>query len=631
MATSLAWSSLEPPLRASTVELLVSKFGFATMTPVQAATIPLLLKHRDVVAEAVTGSGKTLAFGVAGVELLQNNGKGSRFVCVAPTRELAAQTAQVMAKLGMCVWTCVGGESPASSATSSEASCVVGTPGRLRESLENGKLSAREVCFFVLDEADTLLDMGFSEEINDILRKMPKQRRTALFSATQTSGVDELAKAGLRNPATVRVRLESTTPNEIQNEFCVLSPRSKISTVVRLASRRDTKMLVFFDSCAAVDYFGLALRTCRPDLNVEALHGKMTQKKRTATWNRFLLPDNKSCLLCTDVAARGLDATDIDLVVQFDPPHNAETFVHRVGRTARAGRKGRALLFLEEHEDAYPELLRLRGVTTLGETDIDAASQEDDEEELRDAFRLAASKDRALMEKATRAFTAHVKSYNEHKLKYIFRWDKVDIGDIAWLYGILKLPKMPEISKAKAAGKKIIFDRYDVATSTVPFADKTREKARLKRNLKMSEDVADVGGANDQSSIRKDLKRKNPAATTSASFVGGGAADDDERKRAKKKGRHAQILEEWEDLAKEERLAKKLRQGKISKLEYEAQVRGEEEGETDETGGVHQQYQREKNTRKKKGLKTRRMAQYAASRGVKRSNPKKVGSGRKKR
>jgi len=549
------------------------------MTPVQAAAIPLLLSHRDVVAEAVTGSGKTLCFGVAAVELLERD--GGRCVVVAPTRELAAQSAEVMERL--CaprrVATCCGGSEDREVV---DEDVVVGTPGRLREAIERGALETREVTLLVLDEADSLLALGFADEVNAILRRMPKQRRTALFSATQTRAVDDLAKAGLRNPATVRVT--ATTP--LRNEYLILNVERKLAAVAALASGERKKVLVFFDSGAAVEYFHEVLATTQ--LRVEALHGKMTQKRRTLTWKAFR-DATTMCLLCTDLAARGLDAPDVDLVVQFDPPHTPETFVHRVGRTARAGRQGAAVLFLAEPEDAYPELLRLKGVSDLTETSLDVDPTV--VRQLRDRARLAASKDRGLMEKATRAFTAHVKSYNEHRLKYIFRWDKVDVLGALRLYGVLKLPKMPELAKPLADGRLAAFDRFDVATEDIPFADKRREKARLKR-------------------IR-DQQRKDNKATMLAQHAAFKEAQ--RKKRAedevrRKRGRHQRILDEWDDLAKEERLAKKLKQGKITQDDFNAALLAD-----DDDGDDDDNRQGRANSRKMKRKLKKRMAHYAAS------------------
>ncbi|KAJ8601286.1 hypothetical protein CTAYLR_007751 [Chrysophaeum taylorii] len=596
-AAGRLWSEVVPPLSETTLRTIRERFGFETMTPVQAAAIPLLLSHRDVVGEAVTGSGKTLAFGVPAVEILgrkKQASRGTRCLCVAPTRELAAQTARVLAELcephALVVATATGGESSGDP----KGDVVVGTPGRLAES----QLETRELEILVLDEADTLLDMGFAPQIGDILRRLPKQRRTALFSATQTRAVDELAKAGLRNPATVRVRLGTATPRELTNEVAVVPTAHKLACLVDVAARAD-KTLVFFDSCAAVEYFGLALKRVQ-QFPVDALHGKMTQKRRKAVWQTFATTQ-KMCLLCTDVAARGLDAA-VDLVVQFDPPHAPETFVHRVGRTARAGRRGAALALLADHEDAYTELLRLRGVHVA---ETDPGDFEDAARELRDKVREAAIKDRALMELSTRAFTAHVKSYLEHRLKYIFRWEKVDIGATAKLYGLLKLPKMPEISKAKAEGRPIDFDRADVATARVPYADKVREQARQLRNAKPP---------------KISVTRKRPAPPTD---------EHQKKKRKKKKGRNAQILEEWDDLAKEERLVKKLKKGKITKDDYYDALFRDDDDDDDDDGNDDdgraansQQRQRTKNIKKKTDLKNKRMAKYTAARARQTSSTK---------
>lgn len=583
----MAWSDVG--LSDPTLRCLETSFGFATMTPVQSAAIPLLLAHRDVVAEAVTGSGKTLAFAVAAVELLiaADSGKGWRCVTVAPTRELAAQTAGVFQVLcaahGLRCETATGGEVAGES-----GDVVVGTPGRLAEEVK--RRDTRHVEVVVLDEADTLLDMGFSDEVNEILKAVPKQRRTALFSATQTRAVDELARAGLRNPATVRVR--GVTPAELRNEVAVVDASDKLAALVAvLEERRPAKSLVFLDTCAAVEFFGDAMQHLSLSFRVDALHGKMTNKRRTQTWRQFVAATETRCLLCTDVAARGLDAHDIDLVVQWDPPQKPETFVHRVGRTARAGRPGAALALLEDHEDAYPELLRLRGVALQS---VEVPSLGDRADAFRAAIRSAAARDRALLERGTRAFTAHVKAYLEHRLKYIFRWDKVDVLQTVKLYALLRLPKMPELAKAHKDGTLNAFDRFDCATAAIPFVDPKREAARQLRLAQPRPAPAVVPP--------KPKRRRDDEAGATV-------------KRKKKKGRHAQILEDWDDLANEERLAKKLRKGIISEDDFLAGLRDEADDETCPKDATD--HQRAKNLRKKRGVKSKRMTKFASSKGHK--------------
>ena len=254
-----------------------------------------------------------------------------------------------------------------------------------------------------------LLELGFALQIDRIMKRLPRQRRTCLFSATQTRAVRDLARAGLRNPASVSVKVNSgsetgKTPTELISQHVICRAEDKLRCALDLL-KTARKSLVFFDSCAAVDFFGRALRAANvaerglPIIN--ALHGKMAPKKRRAVWAQFReCTSERVALLCTDVAARGLDVDDVDLVIQVDAPQKPDTFVHRAGRTARAGRSGRAVLLLEPHEDAYPELLRLRGAATAP-VEVEVSGSDS----LRTSLEEACIKDRAILEKGTIAFT----------------------------------------------------------------------------------------------------------------------------------------------------------------------------------------------------------------------------------
>ena len=579
-----------------------------------------MLGHRDVVAEAVTGSGKTLAFAVAAVELLAKLDRRNvlRCVVVSPTRELATQTLSVMAKLckfhGIAIAGATGGSDKRKV---DHAEILVGTPGRLEETLLDS--SSRNVEFLVLDEADTLLDLGFSDVVHRIISKLPKQRRTALFSATQSRGVDDLAKVGLRNPATVRVRIggKKTTetpslPAELRNGYVLVDKTTrcaKLDATLRLIDDLEAKkVLVFFDNGAAVEFFARAAASIfqAQGLDLVGLAGKMTQKRRTLTWTAFQRSQEKKCLFATDVAARGLDADDVDLVIQFDPPKNVDTFIHRVGRTARAGKSGTAIVLLEDHEDAYVEFLKLRGIHL---TSMDLLPKTTKEYQLLDTLRGAASKDRAILELGTRAFTSHVRAYREHQLKFIFRWDEKDIIATALAYGILRLPKMPELARARKLGRldDSNFPRFE--TKDVAFADPVREKARQKRLL--------------EPLLPKKKKTKK------AGGVSVDKKDDDsskqkkqQKKKKKKRGRHAQIIDEWDDLAQDERLAKKLRTKKISQDDFDTAFLEEApaDDDKDDDDTLLTDYQRTKNLRRQRDVQQKRSASYRKKRKLLKSS-----------
>lgn len=442
-----AWASVRPPLSDWVLSAL-SEMQFAHMTPVQASAIPLFLSHKDVVAEAVTGSGKTLAFVIPVLEILRRREDPLRkgqigAVIVCPTRELAQQTASVVANMlewqpggytrGIIghtprdeegqdgeepardpralrgVQLCVGGThtSPADDYVAfcdEGAEILVGTPGRLEELLRKPGVRKSELEVLVLDEADRLLDLGFAATLRTLLGYLPKQRRTGLFSATMTEALSELVRVGLRNPVRVVVKVEQKgakglakgggdmrLPATLQNYYHVSRPEHKLAQLLRILryeaqpdehehASRARKFIVYFATCAQVNYlYPLLARYARSGgdatqaLQFFSLHGKQSPKRRHATFHAFThahAPStdaaavesdatpaqgtNAAVLLCTDVAARGLDLPDVDVVVQYDPPSDPKVFSHRCGRTARAGRQGRAIVMLNRgREENY--------------------------------------------------------------------------------------------------------------------------------------------------------------------------------------------------------------------------------------------------------------------------------------
>ena len=435
---------LHPPLRAESLAVLKAQ-GFERATPVQAATIGLLAGNKDVAVEACTGSGKTLAFVLPLVEILARAETPFRkhsvgAIVVSPTRELAKQIYDVLvpflsaietpstakAKAKARAMLLVGGTDAAADAKTfaeNGAVALVGTPGRLDDVMVRSKvMDLKRVDLLILDEADRLLSMGFMKTLNAIVARLPKQRRTGLFSATQTEETEELARAGLRNPVRVTVR-DAASQAAAKAAVAAGAPatsaaaRGKLPAQLRLTYKicpvdrrlwhlreflrggdaRGKKVIAYFLTCACVDYFATALEPGGPadpnatdgrrlgsdavrrenltessSCEVIALHGKMKQSQREAALSRFAEANDGALLLCTDVAARGLDIPGVDWVVQFDAPQDPAAFVHRVGRTARMGREGAALLYLAPHEASYVEFLEVRHIKV---TPHDAATK----------------------------------------------------------------------------------------------------------------------------------------------------------------------------------------------------------------------------------------------------------------
>ncbi|KAL4169641.1 hypothetical protein KRP22_010559 [Phytophthora ramorum] len=596
----MRFHDFQPPLCA---EILAETdaLGFEHMTPVQAATLPLFLSNKDVCVDACTGSGKTLAFVLPIVQLLKakladgsitapRHADLTKLVAmvVSPTRELARQIFECAEKFfagalpGVQLLLFVGGTSVDEDLSLirgavGKCSVVIGTPGRTEDLLNRcvgSSVETREFEMLILDEADTLLDMGFEVSLNKILEHLPKQRRTGLFSATQTQEVKALARAGLRNPATISVQVANNTqvtPTTLQNYYCLVGHDQRLSALHHFVqSKKGQKLIVFFSTCGSVDFFTRVLEELfKGDeaIPVVGLHGKMPQKKRTTNYDRFSSLES-GLLVCTDVVARGIDLPDVDWIVQYDPPQDPNFFVHRVGRTARAGRSGCALSFLSSNEDAYVNFLKIRKVP-CEEMTLPLDTMEDVLPNVK-SFIL---EDRDLLEKGTKAFMAFVRSYKEHQCQFIFRFKELDLGAVARGFCLLQLPKINELRNVR-----INFEKTDIKTTDIKFKDKAREKERQKKLVV----IAKENEARDKKNAEmREKKRKRPLEEEN---------QKQPRRREKKKGLHQQIVEEWDELAEEEKLYKKLKKGKITEEEYEKVLLGKaddsevDDGDDDEDG-----------------------------------------------
>ncbi|KAL7680532.1 putative helicase Cas3, CRISPR-associated, core, DEAD/DEAH box helicase domain-containing protein [Plasmopara halstedii] len=559
--------------------------GFEHMTPVQAATLPLFLSNKDVCVDACTGSGKTLSFVLPIVQLLKvkledgsisapRHSNMTKLVAmiISPTRELARQTFECAEKFlaralpDMQLLLFVGGTSVDDDLSLirkavGKCSVVIGTPGRTEDLLNRcagSSVETREFELLILDEADTLLDMGFEVSLNKILEHLPKQRRTGLFSATQTQEVKALARAGLRNPATISVQVANNTqvtPATLQNYYCLVGHDQRLSALHRFVLlKKGEKLIIFFSTCKSVDFFSLVLEELfrdKEEYPVVALHGKMPQKKRTTNYNQFLALKS-GLLVCTDVVARGIDLPDVDWIVQYDPPQDPNFFVHRVGRTARAGRHGCALLFLSSNEDAYVNFLKIRKVPCK-EMTLSLETMED----VLPKVKSLVLEDRDFLEKGTKAFIAFVRSYKEHQCQFIFRFKELDLGAVARGFCLLQLPKINELRNVR-----INFDKTEIKTTAIKYKNKAREKERQKKLLV----IAKENEARDKKNAEmREKKRKRPLEWVDQKHP---------RRREKKKGLHQQIVEEWNELAEEEKLYKKMKQGKVTEEEYEKALLG---------------------------------------------------------
>ncbi len=333
---------LSPPILAD-----VAALGYERPTPIQAAAIPVVLSGRDVIGLAQTGTGKTAAFVLPIVERIAADG-GLRALVLSPTRELTLQTFECVKSMGRSkgfrAAAIIGGEDFAgqNAALATRPAMVVGTPGRVLDQMERRQIDPRHVEVLVLDEADRLLDMGFAEQIEAIVRHLPRDRQTLLFSATMPSGIRALARMYMRDPIEVSVGARMTAVATCRQELYTCTPREKTILLKWLLQREDGQVLVFTRTKRGADELHRELR--RGSHTVSVLHADRSQDERKRAMQRFR-DREVQVLVATDLASRGLDVDGIARVVNFDVPPTAEDYLHRIGRTARVQREGVASTF----------------------------------------------------------------------------------------------------------------------------------------------------------------------------------------------------------------------------------------------------------------------------------------------
>lgn len=334
----------------------VAALGFEQAAPIQAAAIPLMLQGSDVVGQSQTGSGKTAAFAIPAIEAVDPTSREVQVLILCPTRELATQVADEVHKLsafkrGIHAVPIYGGASYERQfyELNKGVQIVIGTPGRLIDHLERGTLRLDSVRIAILDEADRMLDMGFREDIEKILETTPKKRQTVFFSATVSNPIRELIKRFARDPKSIKIEQKEVAGGPaIDQWFYETSPRMKLEALNRLVDYHGFRNgIVFCNTQRMVDE--LADTLIARGFSADRLHGGIAQSQRTRVMNKFKKSEFEF-LVATDVAARGIDVDDLELVVNYDLPYDAEDYVHRIGRTGRAGRKGMAITFVSGRE-----------------------------------------------------------------------------------------------------------------------------------------------------------------------------------------------------------------------------------------------------------------------------------------
>lgn len=514
------------------------------MTPVQASTIPLLSQNKDVVVESVTGSGKTLAFVVPVLQHLSNRLYGSSndksplpvkkgqmlAVIVSPTRELAKQIQTVFDTLleflpedkppittQLVVGALASVREDLETFLSRRSSILIATPGRLLELLSSQKVNTADVQIAILDEADKLLDMSFETDVVSILKQLPRQRRTGLFSATLSAAGDKIFRTGMQNPVKVLVKSKSSSgsaaPSSLAINYMAVLALTKLPMMLKIASDYNfKKCMVYFSTCASVklfynmltDFLGKSV----DELKFYSLHGQLPTLARLKTLDRFESADSlsKHILMTTDVAARGIDVLNVDLVIQLDPPTDPDMFLHRCGRAGRANKLGQAIIFLnpDSRELDFIDFMEVKGVKL---SEMATPDPEPTNKQFHKHIRKFMLADRARHESAVKAYVGFVRSYQKHIASSIFRLQSLDYLDVAKEFGLLRLPKMPE-TKYIPAGMMpedgwLIEEKMDM--DKFAYADEAREANRLQL---LEEDKAKMIR---DAKKRKHFKEKNEA------------------------------------------------------------------------------------------------------------------------
>lgn len=333
----------------------ISKKQYEEMTEVQESVIPLALEGHDIIAQAPTGTGKTMAFAIPLLEMVDSSSDKVQAIILAPTRELAVQITEEIQEVGsfqknIRITSVYGGEYIERQIRDLKAKpqIVVATPGRLMDHMRRRTIRLQDVKMFVLDEADEMLNMGFREDIDTILADVAGEHQTMLFSATISKGIEEIARLYLKDAKVIKISKNELTVSLIEQKYILLEEKDKIEVMSRIIDINDYKLvMVFCNTKRAVDEVSSQL--LQRGFMVEALHGDMKQMQRDRVMNRFR-EGQINILVASDIAARGLDVDDVDVVFNYDVPTDEEYYVHRIGRTGRAKRTGLAVSLVTKRE-----------------------------------------------------------------------------------------------------------------------------------------------------------------------------------------------------------------------------------------------------------------------------------------
>ena len=608
-------------------------YKFDTITKVQYIVINEFLKNEDVIVKSVTGSGKTLSYIIPLFQRLINYSKENQeyknqtlALILLPARELSEQILKDISnfvnniKYKFTYQLLIGGkkvENDIEKYNNQTPNIIIATPGRLIDIDEKININFHDLQIFILDEADKMLDMGFEVEISYILSKIPKQRRTGLFSATVTSNVENIIKAGMRNPIFIDIIIQNNKTNDIfitendlkkpinkQGSFYKIIPfniennkinnsiqelpqglyqyyltvkniKYKIPHLIHILNMiynagENNKIMIFLSTCNSVDYFNLLLplifkKLSMNDFSISKLHSKISQNKRNKEYKSFKIENNNrlNILLSTDLASRGIDIPNIDMIIQFDPPKTDDSYIHKAGRTARVGHKGTSLLFLNENELTFLNYMKQKGIIIQKWEDQNIKNEEDVDliipfNEKNGISVLKCIKeinisDKWIYDKAVNTFISFLRFYQEIELKYIFYYQNFDIGNYA---NSLQLLKLPRLKKKDYDSVKNFIPDDNIQPKDLVYLNKNIEKQMNEKKKKIEEKMDLIHQKKREKEEEMKLKGKR----------------NDEKNRSRKEKKEAKIksiLDEWDDLADDNKLYKKYKKGKITKEEYE--------------------------------------------------------------
>ncbi|KAF7969085.1 hypothetical protein HWV62_14240 [Athelia sp. TMB] len=442
----------------------LKKAFFKDMTDIQAKSLPESLKGKDILGAARTGSGKTLAFLIPVLEILYRRkwgpSDGLGALIISPTRELAVQIFEVLRSIGgyhsFSAGLVIGGKQLKDERDRlSRMNILVATPGRLLQHMDQTVgFESDNLQMLVLDEADRILDMGFQRTLNALISHLPKSRQTLLFSATQTDSVSSLARLSLKSPVTVSTMdpnsHQNSIPASLSQHYLLCPLDQKLSVLWSfLKTHLTSKLLVFLSSCKQVRFVYETFCRLHPGIPLLHMHGKMKQSARLSVYDRFTKMSH-AAMFATDVAARGLDFPAIDWVVQVDVPEDAETYIHRVGRTARYESKGNALMFvMPSEEEGIKAALDTKGIS-VGKIKPRASKTQNIDNQLQNL----AFQDTDIKYLGQRAFVSYLRSIYLHKDKAIFKLEELPVDRFAESLGLPGAPKIKFLGKEIAKKKK---------------------------------------------------------------------------------------------------------------------------------------------------------------------------------